>query len=100
MANYRLHSLGFQQSGDCLTVMSPIPKVLVLLFPLASWAVPHASQTLSQSQTGASLFPGSITLVKRTGAHLPGSIPTSSLTEVYLPLTLPPWHLLTLCCPL
>ena len=79
MANYRLHSLGFQQSGDSLTVMSLIPKVLVLLFPMASWEVPHASETQSQSQTGASLFPDYIILVKRIGAHLPRSVPTSSL---------------------
>lgn len=72
------------QSGDCLTVMNLIPKVLVLPFPLASWAVPHASQTQqtpSQTQSGSSLnlfFPGSIIFAKRIGVHLPGSIPNFS----------------------
>lgn len=93
LANYRLHSLGFQQREDCFTVMNLIPEVLIVPSPLASWAIAHASQTQqipNQIQSGSSLslfFSGSIILAKIwVPTHLAAS-PTFPLDEV--PVTLP-----------
>lgn len=104
MANYRLQTLGFQQSRDCFTEMNLIPEVLVLPLPLASWAVPHASQTQhspSQTQSGSSLslfFPGLTAMAKGIRSIHLAAHPSFPLIEI--PLALPPCHLLILCCPL
>lgn len=101
MANYRLHTLGFQQSGDCFAVTNLIPEVLTVPFPLTSGTVPHASQTQQtpiQIQSGSPLSLSSqapLCWLRELVTTCLAASPAFPLTEV------PPLcHLLTLCCPL